>query len=307
MKTDDRFVIEGKVLKKTYGTVTALSGIDFTARKGTITGLVGPDGAGKSTLIRIVLTLITPDSGSLCVSGCDPVKDRIKIRSRTGYMPETFSLYSDLSVEENLQFSFRIHQMDADLYTDRLERLYSFNHLKAFAKTRAGALSGGMKQKLALSCAMMHDPELLVLDEPTTGVDPLSRREFWQMLQELRDSGLSILVSTPYMDEALLCDSICLMFHGTVIDSGAPASLTASFSGTMYEITSQEENNDRITGLLHRMYPDAAVYLSGRKLHFGTSRPDTATPEPALPAGTSVRRIQPDLEDLFMMNILQRR
>ena len=304
--TAGEYIIEGNGLTKSYGSVQALRGVSFTARRGAITGLVGPDGGGKSTLLRIALTLLSRDGGSLRVFGCDPDAERKTIRSRTGYMPEVFSLYSDLSVEENLQFSFRIHQMDTALYGPRLERLYAFNHLKAFAKTRAGALSGGMKQKLALSCAMMHDPELLVLDEPTTGVDPLSRREFWHMLQDLRDTGLSIVVSTPYMDEALLCDTVWLMFRGTMLSSGKPEALTASFRGTMYEIGPADTGADLSAERLRRAYPGAAVYLSGRNVHFGTERPDEPAPQLGLDAGTPVRRIQPDLEDLFMMNILRR-
>ena len=305
MENDNSPVIEMSGISKTYDTVTALSDINIVMQRGTVTGLVGPDGAGKSTLIRIILTLLYPDSGYLRVFGLDSRKNKLRIRSRVGYMPETFSLYSDLTVEENLLFSFRIHRMDSDLYQTKLDRQYEFNKLRPFAHARTGTLSGGMKQKLALSCAMMHDPDLLVLDEPTTGVDPLSRREFWQMLHELKIKGLSIFVSTPYMDEALQCDQVYFMFNGSVVNSGSPAELISSFSGSIYEITIGDDDVERIAEKLKTIVPEAAVYLSGKNIHLGTYTPHGENFKTLIPKDAFVRSIQPNLEDLFMMRILQ--
>ena len=304
MATENRPVIEAAGLGKSFGTVAALSGVSLTVPHGTLVGLVGPDGAGKSTLMRIVLTLLRADCGRLRVFGLDPETDRAQIRSRAGYMPETFSLYSDLTVEENLLFSFRIHQMDTLLYRKKLDRLYGFNRLEAFARARVGTLSGGMKQKLALSCALIHDPDMLVLDEPTTGVDPLSRREFWKMLHELRDSGLGILVSTPYMDEALQCDIVYFMFHGRVLDEGSPDTLISSFYGTLYELVPEKNDPGEAVVRLHQAVPEAVVYLSGRNIHFGMYRTFDSDPAAVCPGFSSSRRIAPDLEDLFMMRIL---
>ncbi|MCI1209545.1 MAG: ABC transporter ATP-binding protein [Treponema sp.] len=311
MITDSNPVIETFGICKKYGSVTALSGINFLMQPGTITGLIGPDGAGKSTLIRIILTLLRSDSGTCSVFGLTPEKNKKQIRTMTGYMPETFSLYSDLTVEENLQFSFRIHGMNPALYQTKLNQQYEFNRLRYFAKSRAGTLSGGMKQKLALSCAMMHDPRLLVLDEPTTGVDPLSRREFWQLLNELKNKGVSILVATPYMDEALRCDSVYFMFRGGVMSSGSPSDLIASFSGCVYEITTDNEDPEKLIRQLQTAKPAAAVYLSGRNIHFGLyarcARDDCSAENdirPLLSKKNVVHRITPDLEDLFMMRIL---
>ncbi|MFA6857170.1 MAG: ABC transporter ATP-binding protein [Treponema sp.] len=305
MQTDGSAVVEASGLTKSYGSVAALHGIDINVPQGKITGLVGPDGAGKSTLMRIILTLLRQDLGKLSVFGLEPDRYKTEIRSRTGYMPETFSLYSDLTVEENMQFSFRIHRMDTAVYRERLDRQYAFNRLRPFAGARAGTLSGGMKQKLALSCAMMHDPDLLVLDEPTTGVDPLSRREFWQMLHELRDSGLTILVSTPYMDEALQCDAVYFMFRGSVVNSGSPADLVSSFRGTVYEIVPAPGDPEKIIQKLRTVLPSAAVYLSGRNIHAGVYADVNDCPYTACADVSSVKRVTPDLEDLFMMRILQ--
>ena len=305
MQTDGRAVVETSGLTKSYEVVTALNGIDIKVPQGRITGLVGPDGSGKSTLMRIILTLVKPDSGKFSVFGLVPEQHRTEIRSRTGYMPETFSLYSDLTVEENMQFSFRIHRMDTALYRERLDRQYAFNRLRPFAGAKAGTLSGGMKQKLALSCAMMHDPDLLVLDEPTTGVDPLSRREFWQMLHKLRDSGLTILVSTPYMDEALQCDFVYFMFRGSVINSGSPSELISSFHGTIYEIVPVLGGLEKILQKIRTVLPSAAVYLSGRNIHAGVYAEVNGCPYTTCKEVSSAKRITPDLEDLFLMRILQ--
>lgn len=212
---------------KTYGkkdnSVTALQGISFEVEKGELFGLIGPDGAGKTSLIRIIATLLIPDSGSVTVDGFDTVKEYKEIRKRVGYMPGKFSLYPDLTVEENINFFATIFNTTLKQNYDLVKDIYS--QIEPFKHRRAGKLSGGMKQKLALSCALIHRPSVLLLDEPTTGVDVVSRKEFWDMLQSLKTQGITILVSTPYMDEAGRCDRIALVQNGNVLSLDTPANI----------------------------------------------------------------------------------
>src|SRR6185503_9916084 len=193
-------------ISRKFGDTQALDGVSFETKQGELFGLVGPDGAGKTTLFRILTTLIVPDSGTATVLGLDVVKDLWAIRSRVGYMPGRFSLYGDLTVRENLSFFASVFGTTIEKGYELIEPVYK--QIEMFAERRADALSGGMKQKLALSCALVHRPDILFLDEPTTGVDAVSRREFWDQLGKLRESGLSIVVSTPYMDEAMRCDRV---------------------------------------------------------------------------------------------------
>jgi ABC-type multidrug transport system ATPase subunit len=208
-------------IDKRFGGITALSGIDFGVREGELFGIIGPDGAGKSTLFRIMVSLLLPDSGSCTVNGFDVKKDYREIRKIIGYMPGRFSLYMDLSVEENLAFYARVFGTSVEANYDLIKDIYT--QIEPFRKRLAGKLSGGMKQKLALSCALIHRPQILVLDEPTTGVDAVSRMEFWEMLEKIRREGITILVSTPYMDEAALCDRIALIQKGSVLDIMDPS------------------------------------------------------------------------------------
>lgn len=212
--------IEAHNIRKAYGTVEALRGVSLAVSPGEILGLIGPDGAGKTTLFRILTTLILPDEGCASVCGLDVVKDYREIRTRVGYMPGRFSLYPDLSVKENLDFFANIFGTTLEENYDLVAPIY--RQIEPFKERRAGKLSGGMKQKLALCCALIHKPEVLFLDEPTTGVDVISRVEFWEMLAALRESGLGILVSTPYMDEAARCNRICLMNEGTILQTCPP-------------------------------------------------------------------------------------
>ena len=207
--------IEAYQLTKSYGNVLALKGVSFDVRKGEIFGLIGPDGAGKTSIFRILTTLILPDSGSATVDGLDIVKDYRELRARVGYMPGRFSLYPDLSVEENISFFANLFGVTLDENYDLVAPIY--RQIEPFRKRRAGKLSGGMKQKLALCCALIHRPSVLFLDEPTTGVDVVSRVEFWEMLASLADGGISILVSTPYMDEAARCARIALINEGEIL------------------------------------------------------------------------------------------
>lgn len=212
--------IEVQHISKSYGTVHALRDVSFSVERNEIFGLIGPDGAGKSTLFRLIATLLTPDSGNATIDGLDSVRDYRQIRTRVGYMPGRFSLYPDLSVEENIQFFASIFGTTLEQNYDLVAPIY--RQIEPFRKRPAGKLSGGMKQKLALSCALIHKPSVLLLDEPTTGVDVVSRVEFWDMLAKLREQGITILVSTPYTDEAQRCDRIGLLHEGQMLDIQKP-------------------------------------------------------------------------------------
>src|SRR4026207_935597 len=226
---------------KTYGKkkeVTALSDISFNVSQGELFGIIGPDGAGKTSLFRILTTLLLADSGKATIDGFDVVKDYIAIRRRIGYMPGRFSLYPDLSVEENLNFFATIFNTSIEENYDLIKDIYV--QIEPFKDRKAGKLSGGMKQKLALSCALIHRPSVLFLDEPTTGVDAVSRKEFWEMLKGLKRQGITILVSTPYMDEAGLCDRVALMQSGKVMSIDSPRNIIKKFTKTMWSVRSAE-------------------------------------------------------------------
>jgi ABC-2 type transport system ATP-binding protein len=217
--------VEAVDLKKNYSGERALDGVTLAVPRGGCFGLIGPDGAGKTTFLRILATLIDADGGTARVLSHDVKSGMAAIRGGIGYMPQRFSLYEDLSVEENLGFFADVFSVPPAERRARIGRLLAFSRLSPFRDRRAGALSGGMKQKLALSCALIHTPELLILDEPTTGVDPLSRREFWSILMELKAQGVTLLVSTPYLDEAAYCDRVALFHRGKALLTGSPAEL----------------------------------------------------------------------------------
>jgi len=233
-----------KDLKRSYKKAEALKGVSFEVAPGEIFGIIGPDGAGKTTLFRILTTLLLADSGTASVDGSDVIKEFKAIRRKVGYMPGRFSLYQDLSVEENLKIF-------ATLFKTTIKENYYlikdiYQQIEPFKTRRAGALSGGMKQKLALSCALIHKPKVLFLDEPTTGVDPVSRKEFWEMLKNLKSQGITILVSTPYMDEASLCDRIALIQDGAFLKIDTPQNIEDQFENTLWSVRS-----DQMSKLLH--------------------------------------------------------
>ncbi len=222
-------------LSKNYARVKALDCVSLDVRRGELFGLIGPDGAGKTTLFRLLTTLLNPDGGSAAVDGLDIVADYRKIRDRVGYMPGRFSLYPDLSVEENIDFFAALFGVRMEDNYDLIAPIY--RQIEPFRKRRAGKLSGGMKQKLALCCALIHAPSVLFLDEPTTGVDAVSRSEFWDMLTELKRQGISILVSTPYMDEAQRCDRVALINEGRILGIDTPADIVAGFTEPLYALS----------------------------------------------------------------------
>lgn len=228
------FAISCEGISKRYGKTQALDNLSFSVKRGEIFGFIGPDGAGKTSLFRILTTLLLPDSGTAGVEGLDVVKDYRELRKILGYMPGKFSLYQDLTVEENLNFFAGIFKADIKENYYLIRDIY--DQIAPFAKRRAGKLSGGMKQKLALSCALIHKPVVLVLDEPTTGVDAVSRREFWEMLIRLKKEGITIIVATPYMDEAILCDRVALIQHGRILATDTPDQITKAFRWQLFRI-----------------------------------------------------------------------
>jgi len=255
-------------LVKRYGEVVAVDHVTAEVRQGELFGFIGPDGAGKTTLFRILTTLLLPDAGSARVLGLDVVQGLWALRRDIGYMPGRFSLYPDLSVRENLDFFASVFGTTVKREYEQIAPIYS--QLEQFNDRRASALSGGMKQKLALCCALVHRPRILFLDEPTTGVDAVSRREFWELLGRMRTSGLTIVVSTPYMDEANRCDRIALMQDGRILATDAPAAVAASFDKTLLAVRA----GDRYRTLLAlRGYPHAhRVYPFGEVLHLADDR-----------------------------------
>lgn len=226
-------------ISKNFGEVQALKDINLEIKDSELFGLIGPDGAGKSTLMRLMTTLYMPEQGQIKMNDRDSVKDYKDIRNHVGYMPGKFSLYQDLSVEENLAFYASVFGSSIEENYDLVKDVYE--QIAPFKKRLAGRLSGGMKQKLALSCALIHRPEILVLDEPTTGVDAVSRKEFWEMLKKVQKSGITIVVSTPYMDEASLCDRVALMQKGEVLKVDTPQAIMKSFPKKLFAIKSENQ------------------------------------------------------------------
>lgn len=295
-------MVRAEGLKKKYGAVPALSGVTFEVAEGEIFGIIGPDGAGKTTLFRILNTLLLPDEGRATVDGLDVVSDYAKIRERVGYMPGRFSLYQDLSVEENLDFFASVFGVRPEDNYRLISDIYV--QIEPFKERRAGALSGGMKQKLALCCALIHEPRVLFLDEPTTGVDPVSRKEFWEMLKRLKERGMTILVSTPYMDEAGLCDRIALVKDGRFLAIDTPEEVAASFPAPLFAVRS-----GRMYDLLKALRASAEVRSS---FAFGDSH-HVSLRDPSANAGALALRlaglgfgdaevlpIAPSVEDRFM-------
>lgn len=293
--------VETQGLTKSYGKLVALDHVSLSVPEGSLFGLIGPDGAGKTTLYRILTTLLTPDEGNAIVAGLDVARDYRKLRAEIGYMPEKFSLYPDLTVMENLRFFASLFGVDIKDSLDLIAPI--FNQLKEFPNRMAKALSGGMKQKLALSCALIHRPRVLLLDEPTTGVDAVSRSEFWKMLGRLKDMGITVLVSTSYMDEAERCEYVALMNKGKILDVNTPKKLMEGLGWSLYNASAKE-----MYPLLEalRSMPDVEdCYTFGATLHVVTTeafRPEVVVNRLRQEGLTDIR-IYPakgNIEDLFI-------
>lgn len=294
--------IEVRHISKSYKKVAALTDVSLEIRKGEIFGLIGPDGSGKTSLFRILTTLTLPDSGSASVNGLDVIRDVSGIRRIIGYMPGHFALYQDLSVEENLNFYATIFRTTVAENYGTIKEIYS--QIEMFKDRRARDLSGGMKQKLALCCALVHKPKVLLLDEPTTGVDAVSRREFWEMLKRIKESGVTIMVSTPYMDEVSRCDRIAMILDGKIIGQGTPAEIVARYPDRLYSASG--ENLFEILGILRHV--DGVLNCSsfGSECHVSVAQdgPDETVLAKSLEdagiSGCTVKRISPGIEDCFI-------
>ncbi len=257
-------------ISKSYKKVKALQDISFEIKPNELFGLIGPDGAGKTTLFRVLTTLLFADEGTATVAGFDVVEDYKSIRKSVGYMPGKFSLYQDLTVEENLNFFATIFGTTIKENYDLIKEIYV--QIEPFKDRRAGKLSGGMKQKLALCCALIHKPKVLFLDEPTTGVDPVSRKEFWEMLKRLQQKGITILVSTPYMDEAALCDRIALIQDGKILEIDTPEAIVKNYPKPIYNVKAQ--NMYELINSLKDYEYNHSVYPFGEYVHYTDSRTD---------------------------------
>jgi ABC-2 type transport system ATP-binding protein len=288
---------------KRYGPLTALEDVTFEVRRGEMFGLIGPDGAGKTTMIRVMCGLLRVDGGEVRIAGRDPVREHRAVAEHVGYLSQRFSLYGDLSIDENIAFFAEIHGVPD--FLARRERLLEMTRLLPFRGRRADRLSGGMKQKLALACTLVHRPEIILLDEPTTGVDPVSRREFWKLLSEFLSEGLTIVMATPYLDEAERCARVALLHEGRILAIDEPGRLQQAFAGELYEVIA--EPPDAAYELLGRIRGVIDLQRFGERMHL---RAETGSAElEAIVRDTlgraqvrvvAVRRIVPSLEDVFI-------
>ncbi|MHB9110899.1 MAG: ABC transporter ATP-binding protein [Armatimonadota bacterium] len=302
--TTERYAIRARGLRKTFGGLAAVDGLDLAVREGEIFGLVGPDGAGKTTTMRMLCGILDPDAGEMEVAGFDVRRQPEEVKRRIGYMSQRFSLYGDLTVAENLYFSARIYGVPHQERIKRERELLGFSRLEPFRDRLAQHLSGGMKQKLALACTLMHTPPVLFLDEPTTGVDPVSRRDFWRILYELVQDGVTLFVSTPYMDEAERCNRVALIDKGRIILCDTPDGLKRRMRGELLEVIAEplREASDVVAGLPGVL----GAQVFGERLHLWVE--DAAKGEEAVRAALTgkkitiinIRRAEPGLEDVFI-------
>ena len=289
-------------VSKRYGDTVAVDGLSFSIAPGEMFGLIGPDGAGKTTSIRLLCGLLHADKGQIRVFGLDPVKQHRQITARVGYLSQRFSLYGDLSIDENIAFFAEIHGV-AD-YTSRRDRLLEMMQLTPFRKRLADRLSGGMKQKLALACTLVHEPRVILLDEPTTGVDPVSRREFWKLLSQFLATGITILMATPYLDEAERCTRVALLDQGKLLALDSPAALRATLPGTLLEVIVPDVRE------AHRALRERGftAQVFGDRLHVWAGNGANAEAEfthatAALMPASRVRAITPSLEDVYIARL----
>jgi ABC-2 type transport system ATP-binding protein len=299
-------VIDVQAVRKAFGPVVALDGVSFAIRSGEMFGVIGPDGAGKTTALRLICGLLAPDAGTVRVLGADPSRTHRVATASIGYVSQQFSLYGDLSIDENIEFFARIHGV-RDL-EQRRQRLLALTGLTPFRGRLAERLSGGMKQKLALACTLVHEPPLLVLDEPTTGVDPVSRREFWKLLAEFLGQGLTIVMATPYLDEAERCARVVLLDAGRTLALDEPSRLQASMARAIFEVVATPPR--QALEVLRQAFGPDRVQLFGDRVHVWTEQEsDVAAIRQSLDRGglsvTSLRRILPTLEDVFIERLAE--
>jgi len=301
-------VLQAEGLCFSFGKTSALGGVDLTVEKGEIFGIVGPDGAGKTTLIRIFCGLLAPNAGSCRVLGFDTVKQKTSLIRKIGYLSQRFSLYSDLSVEENIDFFAEIHGVKG--YATRKNELLDYMDLNRFRNRLSGALSGGMKQKLALACTLIHTPQIIFLDEPTNGVDPVARRDFWDILAEVSAGGVTIVISTPYLDEAERCRRVAFMDSGRVITIDTPRTVKGQFPGQLIEVICDPIKQAR--EIATQMPGVGSVQIFGDKIHIELTKEGTNTEilRQALSKAVHVasfRPIRPTLEDVFIRLLTEQR
>jgi len=310
MNAETKAVIEVRNLTKRFGSVAAVNGVSLDCAPGEVFGFVGPDGAGKTTIMRLIAAVMTPDEGSILIEGLDAVATPELVRSRVSYMPQRFGLYEDLTVDENIAFFadlFAISRRDRD---QRAARLLAASGMTPFRKRRAGQLSGGMKQKLGLTCSLIHTPKVLLLDEPTAGVDPVSRRDFWRILYGLRGEGVAIVVATSYLDEAERCTRLGLLREGRMVYCDAPAALRALMPGQILAIASREAR--KVRDVVDGRDGVKGAILMGDSVHAVVDDAARRAPEidEALAAAgvkvEEIERIEPSMEDLFVSLLVER-
>ncbi len=300
----EEYAVQAEGLRKQFGEIVAVAGVSVAVRPGELFALVGPDGAGKTTTMRMLCGVLVPDGGTARVAGFDVVREPEQVKLRIGYMPQRFSLYEDLTVAENLRFFADLYEVPRAQRAEREQRLLQFSRLGPFTDRLARDLSGGMRQKLALMCTLIHEPQVLFLDEPTTGVDPVSRRELWRILYSLLGRGVTLFLTTPYMDEAERCQRVALMARGRVMACDAPARLKEQMPGVVFEVRCTPLREGQ--ALLHAVEGVRAAHVFGERLHVWVEEAAGAEEriEAALARGgvriTSLRAVPPSLEDVFV-------
>lgn len=294
-------MISANNISKSFKNTKALSNVSLEVKESELFGLIGPDGAGKTTLFRVIATLLLPDQGNVNVMGLDTVKDYKELRNHIGYMPGRFSLYSDLTVAENLKFYATVFGTTIEENYHLIKDIYS--HIEPFKNRQAGKLSGGMKQKLALCCALIHAPRLIILDEPTTGVDAVSRTEFWEMLHNLKNENITILISTPYMDEAARCDRVALIQAGNILSTGLPSAIPDAFTDTLFSV--KADNRYLLIKTLRSNPGIESVNAFGDSIHitFKNNVKNNGLKDDLISSGLNeveIVEIQPGIEDTFL-------
>ncbi len=301
LSTANGVAVEAEGLIRTFGKTVAVDKLSLTVNVGEIYGLVGPDGAGKTTTIRLLTGLLTPDNGRVRLFGKDPLSDTDAVRESLGYMPQRYSLYGDLTVDENLAFFSDLFCLDRAAFKKRRERLLALTRLDPFGDRRADALSGGMYKKLALACALLHEPKVLMLDEPTNGVDPVSRREFWDLLSDFLKEGVAIILATPYMDEAARCHRAGLLYEGRLLEEGAPRAMIAQFAHKTFDVKGDRR---RISERIESDKDILAFTPAGAQLRIVVRSGAEARVGAALnKIGAALETAPPTFEDLFLAKV----